>query len=152
MLLPYCNNPVIDDEVIKEIKNLPENVQEKVIIKKDHIIDITHKEGKKEYVPKEGKTEVIIKKDGSVVVKTKKRGLCFSPGIGGGIIGSGPRFTIDTKFVYFGRFGLVAGVPIHRTDWARPYMAMSYTVYNNTSLTFGSTIRKDLMVGIRVSF
>ena len=151
-LLKYCDRPTIDDEVREEIASLPKDVREKLIIKEGKLIDVTHKSGSKRFVPEEGRSEVVIKEDGKVVVTSKTKGWCFRPGVAVGMVGTSGRVLTSVKVGYWGRFGLVVGTPIHKVDYKSPYLGGSCVVWRNTSLFVGMNSRTKLVYGARISF
>ncbi len=108
------------------------------------------------YVPPEGRAEVVVKKDGAVSLRVKDKGFCFSPGLyGGGSFGARglrPAFGLGAKLVFWGRFGLDAGVvgpaPVgfagisYIPDWR----------LRNTSVWVGASTAQQIVGGFAVRF
>jgi hypothetical protein len=107
------------------------------------------------YVPPEGSVQVVVKKDGTATVTVKDKGFCLSPGLyGGAAVGAGARFVAGAgcKLVYWGRFGLDAGVV------GRPFAAfaaVSYTPpwrFRNTAIFAGVTTGNRAIAGLVIRF
>lgn len=114
------------------------------------------------YVPPEGRAEVIIDAatpsggPASARLRVKDKGVCFSPGLYGGLSlgsrGLGANYGLGAKLVYWGRFGLDAGVS--GPDVAA-FAAVSYIpgwCFGNTSLYLGGNTREEIVGGFTIRF
>ena len=128
----------------------------KVVTTKRHVTVLTRSGEKvimkQKYVPPEGKSEVIVTKTGEVKVHVQTKGLSATPGAGVGVFDSYALPVLDCKWAYLGRFGATAGVGIGRSPFVHPYGAVSYDVYNNSSVFVGYSSRKEIVLGLRISF
>lgn len=149
LLLNYFN-PKWD--VITSLKPLPPGVDRLIVIDKNGVIDQDKKGARKHYVPDEGKTEIVQDDKGKLHITVKTKGFCFRPGFGGGFIAGNANLVADVKFVYWGRLGAVAGIPISHHNWTKPYIGCSYTLIRNTSGFVGLNTKKEIVAGLRVSF
>jgi len=158
VLLPYCGHKIFDGQAtIQAVKDsLKPDEDEKTVIKDNKAVTVTRKgtrvEGKLRYVPPEGTVTITKKKSGEVKVSVKNKGLSFSPGFGGASFGGRVAPVVDFKFAYFGRLGLTAGTGLSRREFANPYGAVSFHILRNTSVFLGYSIKKDVVLGLRVSF
>lgn len=117
------------------------------------------KDGKVEtetkYVPPDGGAKIAFKKDGSVEVRVKNKGLSASPGLSL-LYADSLRAGIDLNLAYWNRLGISMGVGLGRHPVAVPFAAVNYSWGNvrfrNTALMVGYTTRKTWLVGVRVRF
>ncbi len=103
--------------------------------------------------------EISVKEDGRVVVKERKWGFTFEPGIGF-VICDRAGFAMNVQVLYVRQWGLdlgcayLPGRPV--AEAFKPYGAISYALpfryTRNTSLFMGVTVQKDPIVGIKVRF
>lgn len=106
------------------------------------------------YVPPAGSASVIVKKDGRVDIEVKQIGPTLEPGLGV-MVSDKLRLTMDARFFYLGRFGLVGGLGVGNYSHVLiGYGGVSYGLdqlgLSNTSLLVGYTTRQEVGVGIRV--
>lgn len=104
------------------------------------------------YVPPEGKVTVIEPKVGDLVVKVKNKGLTFSPGVGGGLVGTTGGGFVFTKFAYYKRLGVVGGIGLNQHEEIVPFVGTTYHVKANSFLLFGVGTEAKIVVGVAVNF
>lgn len=150
-LAPSPVDPAPVKVVTKLRKQLKPNENAIVQVKRTRVIEVTRERDAQFYVPPEGRVDVRVKKDGGHEVIIKDKGFTVAPGVGFAVIDA-PMLTIDAKLAYWSRWGLVAGVPLSADHWYHPYAAISYQVYNNTSVFLGPTLGGYIIAGARISF
>lgn len=131
---------------------LPKDSDSKVIIKPGETKIITKWKVQREFVPAEGRTELDVKEDGTVSVRTKTKGFAARPGLG--LVYTHPRLVpaLDIKLIYHNRLGMAAGVPIRKDLWRQPYVAATYQISANTAGFIGINNKKKIVFGLRVGF
>ena len=134
------------------VETLPKDSDSKVVIDSGRVKTITEKGTKSKFVPLEGKTEVNVKKDGTVTIVTKTRGLSLRPGLGIVHVPPHVRPSLDLKVAYWNRAGIVVGIPLHNKDWEKPYCGVSWQITGNTAGFVGTNTEKQIIFGLRVGF
>ena len=160
-LLTRCDRP---DALLRGIpephkvaESLKADEKAKIIVGRTGLVKAEKgKDGKvtagDKFVPQEGHSEITIKDSGEVVVRVKNKGFCFRPGVGISTSGDAVGVVADVKFAYWNRVGATMGTGLRRDTVGKPYVAVSYQIYNNTALFAGLNIKDEAVVGIRLSF
>lgn len=136
------------------------------------LITIEHKDiktgdivKKRIYQPDPGSTVITTDDKGNVHVKVRQFGVGLEPGIGIGYSNK-LRLALDTRFVYYKRFGGHAGLgfSLDSTDYKGnaklldlidPYVGVSYvpfTRFSNTSVVASYTATRRAYVFVRLRF
>lgn len=161
MLLPYCGRPdplLVGNPTVENVaKSLKEDEKAKTVIGRSGIVSVSRDKngsvkGKARYLPPEGSVSVTVKNTGEVVVNVKSKGFTFRPGVGAATFGGDLAPVVDVKFAYSGRLGLSTGTGLTKQTVARPYVALTYQIHNNTALFLGCSVKKDIVAGLRLSF
>lgn len=97
------------------------------------------------------KAAITIKKSGEIVVVTKTKGFTFEPGLA---IAQGERLVLgaDVQWAYWKLWGTSAGIMFDQKGKGSLYVSANYNVWQNTSFFVALDHRKDLAVGVRLSF
>lgn len=97
------------------------------------------------------KAAITIKKSGEVVVVAQTKGFVFEPGIA---IAQGEDLMlgVDVQWAYWKRWGSSGGIMVDRKGKPRLFVSANYNVWQNTSFFVALDHRKDLAVGVRLSF
>lgn len=103
------------------------------------------------------RTDVTLKKDGTVVLKVKDKGFAFEPGLSASITDNGPRAGLDVGIAYYKRIDLIVGIAFNnRLVDTRGYLAVGYTPpvkwLSNTDFFVGITTSKAPIGGARLRF
>jgi hypothetical protein len=123
---------------------------------------VVHQPGKPPvtiYQPQPGSTVITTDPHGNVTVKVKQFGVGFDPGIGVAVADR-LRLTLDSRLLFYRRFGLNAGLALSLSggkrfdDVVKPFVAVSYALpfkkLSNTSVYAGATFDKYIIAGVRV--
>jgi len=104
-------------------------------------------------------TEISVKKDGTVTVKSRKAGFTMEPAIGVAVANR-PLITLDLQLAYWQRVGFIVGTGYQVGEQPRsafkPYVGFSYDLpfgfTSNTGMFIGLTTKKEPLIGLRVRF
>jgi len=153
-----CREPIstIEPSHTKPLVLLPDESLH-VSVSRDYLIVATP--SRQDFIRQPRHTEISVKKDGTVTVKSRKAGFTVEPAIGVAVANR-PLITLDLQLAYWQRVGFIVGTGYAVGDRPRsafkPYVGLSYDLpfrfTRNTGLFIGVTTSKEPLIGLRVRF